>query len=458
MGKQFLTMERVAAALLLTVAFFAGPARAEVSLRVDAQPITGPIQAFVSVTDANGDPVAGLTPGDFIVTLDNDPITLSGFTLPPDQNSSRKVSVVIVMDYSLSVQNTFLAAMQDSVVSFINAMKPGDFAAIVKFNLTNPDKASVVQPFTQIDGAAGTSALISAVMAPYPGSGTNLLDAVDLAVKQFLTPPDGFPSFPSGPKAVIAITDGADLDSLLSQSGVVDNANGANIPIFTIGVGDVNQTGLDLLNNLATQTGGDYVPAPTDPEITAAYATISMLLNTEYRLTIPSPINDICGTPHTLQVVWVTEPATPASVTFQRCDTTPSSFSFTNQTGVARGAVVTSNAVTISEIEAPTLISVTGGEYSIGCGSTFTSSDGTISLGQTVCVRHTASSAFSTAKVTILMVGGVSGTFTSTTGAAPPPKSRGGGGAMGVVELLAGLVALAARRRRSVHSSQMRIT
>ncbi len=65
----------------------------------------------------------------------------------------------------------------------------------------------MVQPFTEIDGAAGTSALIGAVMAPYPGNGTNLLDAINLAVNQFSAPPV---PLPTGPKAVIAITDGGD--------------------------------------------------------------------------------------------------------------------------------------------------------------------------------------------------------------------------------------------------------
>ncbi len=108
----------------------------------------------------------------------------------------------------------------------------------------------------------------------------------------------------------------------------------------------------DLLTRLAVQTGGDYLPAPSDAAIAAAYVTISELLNNEYLLTIQSSISD-CGQ-HTLRVT-VTGQANAASYTFVRCGAAP----------------------------APT-----------------------------------------------------------------PAPSSGGGGAVGVVEVLAGLVALVARRRR----------
>ncbi len=54
------------------------------------------------------------------------------------------------MDYSPSTAGDARAAMEGAVVDFINSMSPGDYAAIVKFNSSNPAKASVVQPFTLI--------------------------------------------------------------------------------------------------------------------------------------------------------------------------------------------------------------------------------------------------------------------------------------------------------------------
>ncbi len=96
-------------------------------------------------------------------------------------------------------------------------------------------------------------------------------------------------------------------------------------------------------------------------------------------------------------------------------DSTPDGFSFTAQSSVATSTQVTSNSVTIGGINSASAISVTGGEYSIGCGAVFTSAAGTIASGQSVCVRHTSAAAQNASVSTTLTVGGVSGTFTSTT-------------------------------------------
>ncbi len=99
-------------------------------------------------------------------------------------------------------------------------------------------------------------------------------------------------------------------------------------------------------------------------------------------------------------------------------DTTPNAFSFAARTDVPPATEVTSNAVTITGINAAAAVSVTGGTYSIGCGAGFTSAGGTISNNQTVCVRHTSAATAGTTTTTRLTVGGVTGTFISTTAAA----------------------------------------
>jgi len=129
-------------------------------------------------------------------------------------------------------------------------------------------------------------------------------------------------------------------------------------------------------------------------------------------------------------------------------DTTPDAFSFIDQPGIATGIAVTSNVVTIAGIEAPAAISVAGGEYSIGCDGSFVASPGTIADGQTVCVRHTSATAAATETSTVLIINGISDTFTSTTAPAADAAS-GGGGAMGSgVLALFGLLSLARVRRR----------
>lgn len=98
-------------------------------------------------------------------------------------------------------------------------------------------------------------------------------------------------------------------------------------------------------------------------------------------------------------------------------DTTPDAFSFAARNGVGTSTTVESATVTITGINAPAAISVSGGTYSIGCGPAFTSGPGMISNNQAVCVRQTSAATASTTTTTILTIGGVTGTFTSTTAA-----------------------------------------
>jgi len=107
-------------------------------------------------------------------------------------------------------------------------------------------------------------------------------------------------------------------------------------------------------------------------------------------------------------------------------DTTPDAFSFASQTGVPLATVVTSGAIAISGFDTAASISVSGGTYSKNCSTTFTSAASTLAPGQTVCVRHTSASVGAADTVTILTVGGVNGSFTSTTvpgDAVPAPFS-----------------------------------
>jgi hypothetical protein len=99
-------------------------------------------------------------------------------------------------------------------------------------------------------------------------------------------------------------------------------------------------------------------------------------------------------------------------------DSTPDAFSFTDQTDVALSSTITSTAITVAGIDTAAAISVSGGTYDKNASGTFTADAGTVSNGDTVRARHTSSSSNSTAVNTVVTIGGVSDTFTSTTVAA----------------------------------------
>ncbi len=114
------------------------------------------------------------------------------------------------------------------------------------------------------------------------------------------------------------------------------------------------------------------------------------------------------------------------------CDRTPDPFTFNDQTGVALNATITSNAITAQGITCPAPISITGCtssscQYSIN-KAFYTSSSGTVNNGDTIIVRQTSSSNFSTTTTDLtLSIGGVSGTFSITTAAVPYRFERGWG-------------------------------
>ncbi len=110
--------------------------------------------------------------------------------------------------------------------------------------------------------------------------------------------------------------------------------------------------------------------------------------------------------------------------------TVPDKFSFIDQADVVPSTSIASNLVTITGLEIPSMISVTGGEYSINNG-VFTTLDGFINNGDTVVVRHKRSPAAKVRVNTVLTIGGVSDTFSTTTMSvtiASLPVSDGGGG------------------------------
>ena len=106
-------------------------------------------------------------------------------------------------------------------------------------------------------------------------------------------------------------------------------------------------------------------------------------------------------------------------------DSTPDAFAFVDVSNVARASVQVSNAVTIRGIDTAAQITVEGGEYAIGCdANAFRSTAGTVNNGQSVCVRHTAAAAYDSVTNTVLIIGGVRDTFSSTTGPDPANGSQ----------------------------------
>lgn len=112
---------------------------------------------------------------------------------------------------------------------------------------------------------------------------------------------------------------------------------------------------------------------------------------------------------------------TVLTLTVTDADEVPNAFSFTDATNVNLSATATSNAITVAGLGsgASTPVTVSNGEYRKNGGS-WTTSAGAAVNGDQFEVRHTSSASYVTATNTVLTIGGVSDTFTSTTRAWAP--------------------------------------
>ncbi len=95
-------------------------------------------------------------------------------------------------------------------------------------------------------------------------------------------------------------------------------------------------------------------------------------------------------------------------------DTTPDAFRFVDQQNIALSKTIRSNTITVTGINSATPISVKGGKYNIN-GGAFTNVNGTVKLGDKVTLQHTTPATYNTTLNTILTIGGVADTFSSTT-------------------------------------------
>ncbi|MBN1471780.1 MAG: hypothetical protein JW925_08355, partial [Syntrophaceae bacterium] len=95
-------------------------------------------------------------------------------------------------------------------------------------------------------------------------------------------------------------------------------------------------------------------------------------------------------------------------------DTIPDQFTFIDQTNVKMNEDIISNTITVSGIQAPVAIAVTGGTYSIN-GGAYTSESGTVNNGDTVTVKVKSSALTHTKTEATLVIGTMTDTFSVTT-------------------------------------------
>jgi VWFA-related protein len=261
------------ACLFLTTAFL--PPRQETNdihiTQIDTSQFPR-ITVYVSVTDANGEPVA-IDPAQ--IALSENGKAVQAEEVHP-LGEVDPLSTLLVIDVSGSMNKADkLNGAKEAAAAYVRQMKANDVTGLLTFNT----EWDLVQPLT-----ADRQALLDAINGIVAQHDTAMYDALYQGV--------GILSGTTGRKAILVLTDGLDNRSKHTSSDVISLIGPTGLSISTIGLGDptllgVSQAGLDVqaLRSLAGRAGGTYAYAADQTALTAIYQRYSRALHSEYALT-----------------------------------------------------------------------------------------------------------------------------------------------------------------------------
>lgn len=226
------------------------------------------VRAFVSVTDPSGRVLETLRQESFGLKEDSQTAKILSVTT---SNVPLRVGLLIDRSGSMQTDNRWRDAATAADV-FIDAMRLQDEAFVTVFT-TN---TVTLQNLT-----SDHALLKNAIPRTMPTGGTALYDAVFTGTLQFGTRQG------QSKNILIALTDGRDTNSQKSLAQAIAQAQSAGVAIYTIGLGkDADQ---DVLQRIATETGGKFYYAPSGEQLQNLYRQIAEVLQKEYAIDFESP-------------------------------------------------------------------------------------------------------------------------------------------------------------------------
>jgi VWFA-related protein len=235
----------------------------------------GDVTAVVSVLDASGRPIIGLTKENFVARIGIEATGQPGPTTPISQvtaavNSNIGVAVVLAVDVSGSMEGDPLVQARAAARTFVEGLAPTDSTALVTFG----DGVTPVIDFTTDRGA------IFAGLDSLQGAGNTALYQAT-SVSSYVAA-----SAQTQRKAVILLSDGVDFGdrSAVSREASLQQAAAIGAPFFTIGLGsDIDRA---YLETLAQTTGGRFLETPTPQGLSELYDAIGDFLRSQYVITL----------------------------------------------------------------------------------------------------------------------------------------------------------------------------
>lgn len=233
------------------------------------------VSVWVSIMDAQGNPVTSLPASNFALSENGQPVTITNVSHSGDQTAT-SVNVILAVDRSGSMQSHGkMDAAKAAATAFVDQMRPSDMTGVVTFNT----QVQVVQPLTN-----NQAALRQAIAGIQVSGDTAMYDALLTSVDML--------SNAQGRRAIILLSDGLDNRSKRTLNDISNRLNSAELSIYTIGLGDSSLGvgyvgGIDerALKAIADQSRGSYAYASDPQGLSSLYGQLSQQLQSEYRLT-----------------------------------------------------------------------------------------------------------------------------------------------------------------------------
>ncbi|MBI1318461.1 MAG: VWA domain-containing protein [Candidatus Hydrogenedens sp.] len=231
-----------------------------------------------ALRDANGGAVVAepaqfnlsATEGDTAVTFE------SGLQL--QRAASRQLLVELVLDYSLTLQAVpgAIAAMEDAAKNvFLPALNDDALVGVTEFHVDDRDAQRVAEFTTDRDFLR---AQIDTIQDDFVGGFAGFARIYDTII-QAVTRFDGEDPDKED-RYIVLFTDGNDTSSVASLNAAVGAANAAGVSIYTVAVGqNINEV---TLIDIATRTGGLYIPANTSAQLAESFQQVVNDLEAQY--------------------------------------------------------------------------------------------------------------------------------------------------------------------------------
>jgi Ca-activated chloride channel family protein len=243
------------------------------------------VPLYVTVTDATGRLVAGLTRDDFTVLDNGVPQQLVVF-----ENEPVPFSASLMIDTSLSMTLN-LDLVKRGAEQFLMRLEPTDQAMVGAFN----DKIQFACDLTN-----DRETLIGSLNDLGFGNPTRLYDSVDQSIEELRRSDNR--------KVVLVFTDGDDTASKASLGKVIERSRAEEVMIYAIGLRSEMRVGTQRvttrpdrgLKRLADETGGGFFELKDTDELGPTFTKVAQELRSQYVLGF-SPAG-VDGKVHKLEV------------------------------------------------------------------------------------------------------------------------------------------------------------